>query len=191
MKHIVRFPAVVFFWAWCCVVVRAAEPEPPEVQQARELIKDNGRSVVYFALPTYKYISTGYNDVRRLSDGFVLTFTFECSSWWRNNTAQMAFYFDTAGQFDYCKVIRSTTHYDPFQSAVGKKEIAKLRGFMADHPAVRDSRKLTKECESLGARDLCELYLKLEQARKNAAPRSPEAKKGSLNTLFAQVAPVP
>jgi hypothetical protein len=194
MKRIVRFPVVVALVVWTCWggTVGAAEPETPEVQQARELIKDNGRSIVFFALPTYKYIGTGYNDVRHLSDGFELTFTFECSSFWRNNTARVAFYFDQSGQFDYCKVIRSSTHYAPFTEAVGKKEIARLRAFMGDHPAVRDSRKLTKDCEAFNAKELCELFLKLEQARKSVTPASPsESKREPLSAAFVQVAPVP
>jgi pimeloyl-ACP methyl ester carboxylesterase len=173
--------------------VYAVEAEPPEVQRARELIKDNGRSVVYFALPTYKYVGTGYNDFRRLSDGYELTFTFESKSVWRTNTTRMAFYFDPAGQFDYCKVLRSTTHYTPFKSAVGKKEIAKLRGFMADHPAVRDSRRLLKECDAADAKGLCELYLKLEQAKRNTAPTEASRARRSepVSAVFVQVAPVP
>ena len=172
--------------------LQAREAEPPEVQRGRELIKDNGRSIVYFALPTYKYVGTGYNDFRRLSDGYELTFTFECKSFWRTNTMRAAFYFDQAGQFDYCKVMRSTTHYTPFKDAVGKKEIAKLRSFMADHPTVRDSRKLLRECDDLDARGLCELFLKLEQAKMPVKVGPTQAnKKEPLSAGFAQVAPVP
>ena len=195
MKSPVRIPAIVaafILWTFCGGVIRAVEAEPPEVQRGRELIKDNGRSIVYFALPTYKYVGTGYNDFRRLSDGYELTFTFECKSFWRTNTMRVAFYFDQSGQFDYCKLLRSTTYYTPFKDAVGKKEIVKLRSFLTDHPAVRDSRKLMRACEDANARGLCELFLKLEQAKKNAAAPSSQAnRKEPLSAAFAQVAPVP
>src|SRR3954451_342206 len=98
---------LVAVWIVCGTWVSPvrAETEPPEVAQARELIKDNGRTIVYFALPSYKYVSTGYNDYRRLSDGFELTYTFETKSTWRTNTTHMAFYFDTSGQFDHCRSV--------------------------------------------------------------------------------------
>jgi pimeloyl-ACP methyl ester carboxylesterase len=195
MRCLIRFPslalvAVLFVFQGG---VLAVEVEPVEVQRARELIKNNGRSIVYFALPTYKYVGTGYNEFRRLSDGFELTFTFETKSLWRTNTTRMAFYFDTAGQFDYCRPLRSTTHYAPFQSAVGKKEMAKLRAFMADYPAVRDSRTLLKKCDEAGAKGLCDLFLKLEQERMNATPtaRDSARTREPLSALFVQVAPVP
>jgi pimeloyl-ACP methyl ester carboxylesterase len=178
-RGIVTVLSAVVAWVSARAVVAG---EAHEVQQARELIRQNGRSIVYFALPTYKYIGTGYNDFRCLSDGYELTFTFESKSFWRTNTTRIAFYFDTAGQFDYCKVLRSTTHYTPFKSAVGKKEIAKLRSFMTDHPAVRDSRKLLKQCDKADAKGLCELFLKLEQAKRNtefALPSPPLRGRGA------------
>ncbi len=169
----------------------AAETEPPEVQLGRDLIKDSGRSVVYFALPTYRYGSTGYNDYRRLSDGYELTFTFVCKSLWRTNTLRMAFYFDPSGHFDFCKVLDCSAHYSPFKDAVGKKEIKKLRAFMTDHPAVRDNRDLMRKCDAADARGLCELFLKLEQAKKNAVSPPEAKKKEPLSAAFAQVAPLP
>ena len=55
MRCLIRFPslalvAVLFVFQGG---VLAVEVEPVEVQRARELIKNNGRSIVYFALPTY------------------------------------------------------------------------------------------------------------------------------------------
>jgi pimeloyl-ACP methyl ester carboxylesterase len=198
MRCIARFPSLalaVFCFAFGGSIVLAVEIEPPEVRQARELIRNNGRSVAYFALPTYKYLSTGYNEYRQLSDGYELIFTFETKSHWRSHTTRMAFYFDSAGQFDYCKSLRSTTHYTPFQSAVGKKELAKLRAFMAEHPAVRDSRRLLKKCDEADARGLCELFLRLEQARMTGSAERAESPRANgkerLDAMFVQVAPVP
>jgi len=185
---------LVAVWIVCGTWVSPvrAETEPPEVAQARELIKDNGRTIVYFALPSYKYVSTGYNDYRRLSDGFELTYTFETKSTWRTNTTHMAFYFDTSGQFDHCRSVRSTTHYTPFTDAVGKKLLAKQRAFMADYPPVKDSRALLKISDEANSKALCELYLKLEQAKKNAAPGRVGARtREPVLGLFTQVAPVP
>jgi pimeloyl-ACP methyl ester carboxylesterase len=192
MRYNVRLVSVVVIVAWAIRGGVLVAAEPPEVQQAREVIKDNGRSIVYFALPTYKYVSTGYNDYRRLSDGYELTFTFESKSFWRTNTTRIAFYIDQAGRFDYCKMIRSTTYYTPFADAVGNKELKKLRAFMEDYPAVRDSRKLLRECDEADAKGLCELFLKLEQAKRDTTPTMSSAgKKEPLSAAFAQVAPVP
>ena len=168
-----------------------AETEPAIVQDARALIAENGRAIVYFALPTYTYVSTGFNEYRRLSDGYELTFTFECKSMWRTNTMRLAFFFDQAGQFDWCKVVRHTSYWTPFTDAVGKKQLAKLRAFMADYPAVRDSRELMKVCENAGPKEMCQLYLKLEQAKRKATPATGAAGKERLETMFAQVFPVP
>ncbi len=192
MRCNIRFASMIVIFVWVFHGAALPASEPQEVQQAREIIKDNGRSIVYFALPTYKYVSAGYNDYRRLSDGYELTFTFESKSFWRTNTTRMAFYLDQSGRFDYCKVVRSTTHYTPFKDAVGKKELKKLRSFMEDHPAGRDSRKLLRECDEADARGLCELFLKLEQAKRDATPpTSSVGKKEPLHAAFAQVAPVP
>lgn len=142
-----------------------ADEEPAAVRKAKDLIKTNAQIIAFFALPTYDYKGIGHNDTRALDDGYELTYTFEVDSAVRSNTMRLAFIFDREGKFDFLKVVRHTSYWTPFTDAVGTTELKAQRKFMAAQDKVKDSRKVLQFVEEANAKQMCELYLKLEQQR--------------------------
>ena len=140
--------------------------DDPALGRAKKLIEDNGKMICFFAVPTYKYVDVGFNSDRKLNDGYEVVCTFEVKSKVRLNTVRIAFLFDTAGNFESCSVVRHSTFWKPFLSAVGAKQLAKQRETLEAHPSVKDDRKMLGFAREANPKQLCELYLRVESGQK-------------------------
>lgn len=159
--------------AVCCLslgefAALRAQADPPEVAKAVQLIRDNGKMIALFAVPTYKFINCGHNDTRKLKDGgWEIVFTLNVDSTFFSNNIQMAFYFDQTGRYSWCKVLKSTTYYTPFHDAVGPADYEVLREVINELPEVNGNLKLLQQAEKFksNAERLLAMYLQLQQIK--------------------------
>jgi hypothetical protein len=165
MRNITRFVPLLALVA-LLPAAPAARADDPALARAKKLIEDNGQMICFFAVPTYKYVDVGFNSDRKLNDGYEVVCTFEVKSRVRLNTVRIAFLFDTAGNFESCSVVRHSTFWKPFLSAVGAKQLAKQRETLEAHPSVRDDRKMLGFAREANPKQLCELYLRVESGQK-------------------------
>ena len=124
---------------------------------------------------------------RKLEDGFELTYTFRWGdklSPKKEGYVTLAFLFDTDGKMDSILFKDTYLHRgsekDPLQSRYlrdghlmpflndvsNTADLSVLRDKLKEHPKVKDNRKHLRTAETATARELCELWLRLEQPKK-------------------------
>ena len=170
----------------------AADELPERARLAGKHLEANAETVFGFAYPTASPATTSkpavrFDRHRKLDDGFELTYTFR---WEAQSRAEkeshltLAFLFDADGQAEgilvkdfYAYIGEEKNpqkaryvvvgHAAPFLNDVSNtRDLEPLRDKLRDHPKVKDSRKHLRTVETASARELCELWLRLEQARK-------------------------
>src|SRR5947209_1055140 len=90
-----------------------AQQDAPELTHAVKLVKDNAKMIVFFALPSYAYKESGFSESRALDSGHEVVYNFYVKSSLFANNVKLAFYFDKAGKYDFCKALTTTTAYEP------------------------------------------------------------------------------
>ncbi len=115
------------------------------------------------AYSSYGYKSHEYLGSTKTKDGYQeLTFLFTVKGNLKTQTMLMAFYFKDSGQFDFLRVRKYTTIYEPFRQ-LSNSYLKQLREQMGKRPVVQSNSELLRAVDTASAQDLCEMHLKLAQ----------------------------
>jgi hypothetical protein len=146
------------------VLVRAAG-EPAAVTEGKRLIDANADNICRFAhaYSSYGYKSHEYLGSTKTKDGYYeMTFLFTVKGNIKTQTMLMAFYFKESGEFNFLRVRKYTTIYEPF-TRLSNSYLKQLREQMAKRPVVQSNSELLRAADTASAQDLCEMHLKLSQ----------------------------
>jgi hypothetical protein len=156
---------------WCAALFLTASlalqasGEPAAVAAGKKLIGANAENICLFAHAhsSYGYKSHDYLGSTRTKDGYYeLTFLFTVKGNLKTQTMLMAFYFKEGGQFEFLRVRKYTTIYEPFHR-LSNAYLKQLREQMGKRPVVQSNSDLLRAADTASAQDLCEMHLKLAQ----------------------------
>jgi hypothetical protein len=171
---------------------RAADELPERARLACQYIEPKAAAILAFAYPSgsgaeLSKPTVRFDGHRKLEDGFELTYTFlwDAPSGTRKESyVTLAFLFDADGQVDGILVkeadVRRGEAKDPlraryvvmgyvkpfFNDVSDVDDLESLRHKLRSHPKIKDNRKHLRTVETASAREMCELWLRLEQPRK-------------------------
>jgi hypothetical protein len=170
---------------------RAAEL-PERARLACKYLEPKAEAILAFAYPLgsgaeLSKPTVRFDGHRKLEDGFELTYTFlwDAPSGTRKESyVTLAFLFDADGQVDGILVKEADVYRgdakDPlraryvvrgvvrpfFNDISDVDDLVRVRDKLMEHPKIKDNRKHLRTVETASAREMCELWLRLEQPRK-------------------------
>jgi hypothetical protein len=168
-----------------------ADDLPERANLARKRVEANAGVILVFAYPSeagaeISKAAVKFDGYRKLADGFELTYTFRWdvpSGTRKDSHLTLAFLFDADGRSDGV-LVKEADVYRPTKDAAKSRyvvrgivrpffndvtdlwdELDPLRDKLREHPKVKDDRKHLRAVETASARELCELWLRLEFAK--------------------------
>ena len=148
----------------CVFVLLTPAPARSQDEDAKKLWKgfigSRMQKIVWFGHPECDLVERDYVGSDSLKNGFKLTYTYEVRNILQRG-ASIAFFFDKDGKFEFLDITKSNTGRKPFDF-VGN-DLDTLRKFMRSHPKVEDDPAKLKEVIKSSAKELCEMWIKLEQ----------------------------